>query len=343
MNQVTEIYDVIIVGAGAAGLSASIYTSRRAMKTLVISPDIGGQAATTNEIENYPGVGFISGPDLMNKFKEQSEGFGAKFLYAEVISIIKNNDDQNLPIFIVSTNTDSFQCYSVILAFGLSHRHLGVPGEKEFAGKGVSYCATCDAPFFKNKIVAVIGGGNSAVDATLLLAKLCPKVYLVHWKKEFRAEAFLIDQLKQSNIEILLEKETEEIKGEQRVTGIVVHDINNKEQKQELKVDGVFVEIGFIANTKWLQDLVEFDERKQIKVTRDCETSQPGVFAAGDVTTISYKQIVISAGEGATAGLKAYAYLQKVRGFRGVNIDWGLAKKPTSIVTETEAPPTVIK
>ncbi len=327
-------YDCIIVGGGAAGLTASIYTSRRGMKTLLISPDIGGQAATTNEIENYPGVGLIDGPTLMNKFKEQSESVGTKFLYAEVISIVKSADEKGLPIFTVTTNTESFVSYTVILAFGLSHRHLGVPGETEFAGKGVSYCATCDAPFFKNKNVAVVGGGNSAVDAALLLAQWCPKVYLIHRTKEFKAEAVLVEQLKQPNIEILLDKETVEIKGDQRVKSIVVRDVNNPEQVQELPLDGVFVEIGFIANTKWLQDLVEFDERKQIKVNRDCETSQPGVLAAGDVTTISYKQIVISAGEGATAALKTYSYLQKARGFRGVNIDWGLKKSPTPIATQ---------
>ena len=327
-------YDCIIVGGGAAGLTASIYTSRRGMKTLLISPDIGGQAATTNEIENYPGVGLIDGPTLMNKFKEQSESVGTKFLYAEVISIVKSADEKGLPIFTVTTNTESFVSYTVILAFGLSHRHLGVPGETEFAGKGVSYCATCDAPFFKNKNVAVVGGGNSAVDAALLLAQWCPKVYLIHRTKEFKAEAVLVEQLKQPNIEILLDKETVEIKGDQRVMSIVVRDVNNPEQVQELPLDGVFVEIGFIANTKWLQDLVEFDERKQIKVNRDCETSQPGVLAAGDVTTISYKQIVISAGEGATAALKTYSYLQKARGFRGVNIDWGLKKSPTPIATQ---------
>lgn len=330
MSEATH-YDVIIVGAGAAGLTAALYASRRAMKVLVVSQDIGGQAATTNEIENYPGVDFIEGPELMNRFKLQAEKFGAAFSYAEVVGISKQDDEQGKPVFTVTTNTDAHQSHSIILAYGLTHRHLGVPGEKEFSGKGVSYCATCDAPLFKNKPVAVVGGGNSAVDAALLLAKLCPKVYLVHRRQEFRAEAVLIEQLKQPNIELVLDSEVKEIAGDTRVRGLTVFDVNDKIKERQLPVEGVFVEVGFVVNSKLIDGLVELDQRKQIKISLDSETSTPGVFAAGDITTIAYKQIVISAGWGATAALKTYEYLQKVRGFRGVSIDWGLAKAPPTI------------
>lgn len=332
-----KIYDTIIIGAGAAGLTAALYASRRAMKILMITQDIGGQAATTNEIENYPGVGFITGPDLMNKFKEQAEKFGAEIIYAEVIGVVKGEDEKKTPIFTVTTNTEAYIGHSVILAYGLTHRHLGVPGEKEFGAKGVSYCATCDAPLFKNKPVAVVGGGNSAVDAALLLAKLCPKVYLVHRREEFRAEAVLVEQLKQEHIELVLNSEVKEVRGDTRVRSLVVADASDTAKVRELTVEGVFVEVGFIVNSKLIEGLVELDARKQVKISPDAETSQPGIFAAGDITTISYKQIVISAGWGATAALKAYEYLQKVKGFRGVSIDWGLAKSPTIIATEIEA------
>ncbi|MFH1867166.1 MAG: thioredoxin-disulfide reductase [Patescibacteria group bacterium] len=317
-------YDVIIVGAGAAGLTAALYTSRRAMKTLLITVDIGGQAAATDEIENYPGVGLVTGPDLMNKFKEQAEKFGTQIIYAEVKKISKDQEDGK-SLFTVATNTKEFKGHTIILAFGLAHRHLGVPGEEEFGAKGVSYCATCDAPLFKNKPVMVVGAGNSAVDAALLLAKICPKVYLVHRSENFRAEAYLAEQLKQDNIELVLNSEVKEIKGDQRVKSVVVQESKQPDKTREIKVEGVFVEIGFVVNAKLIGGLVELDERKQIKISRDCETSEPGIFAAGDITTISYKQIVISAGEGATAALKAYEYLQKTRGFRSVNIDWGRA------------------
>jgi thioredoxin reductase (NADPH) len=324
-----KIYDTIIVGAGAAGLTAALYASRRAMKTLVISQDIGGQAAMTNEIENYPGVDFIPGPELMNKFKAQAEKFGAEFAYAEVVGISKNMDEKNTPVFTLSTNTDKYVGNAVILAFGLTHRHLGVPGEKEFGGKGVSYCATCDAPLFKGRTVAVVGGGNSGVDAALLLAKMCPKVYLVHQRAEFNAEAVLVEQLKQSSVELVLNSKIKEIQGDARVQKIIVQDVNDENKTRAIDTEGVFVEIGFVVDSKLIEGLVELDPRKQIKISTDAETSQPGIFAAGDITNISFKQVVISAGWGATAALKAYEYLQKVKGFRGVSIDWGVSKKST--------------
>ncbi len=328
-----QVYDTIIIGAGAAGLTAAIYASRRAMKTLVISQDVGGQAATTDEIENYPGVDFSDGPSMMMKFKDQGEKFGASFIFTEVTKVEKDVDAKGTPIFHISTATERFIGHSVILAYGLTHRHLGVPGEKELGGHGVSYCATCDAPLYKGKTVAVVGGGNSAVDAALLLAKICPKVYLVHRRQDFRAEAILVEQLKQLQIELVLDSEVKEIKGEGRVVSMVVYDVNDKAKERELTLQGIFVEVGFIVNSKLIEGLVELDQRKQIIISPDAETSQPGIFAAGDITTISYKQIVVSAGWGATAALKAYEYLQKVKGFRGVSIDWGLAKTPTIIAT----------
>lgn len=325
------LYDTIIVGGGAAGLTAALYASRRAMKTLLISQDIGGQAATTNEIENYPGFELVAGPELMTKFKAQAEKYGTHLVYAEVIKIAKAVDEKGVPMFTVTTNTDSYTGSSLIMAYGLTHRHLGVTGEEQFGGKGVSYCATCDAPLFKGKTVAVVGGGNSAVDAAILIAKLCPKVYLIHRQNQFTAEAVLVEQLKQNHIELVLQSAVKEIKGDARVRSVVVADVQDATKTRELAVEGVFVEIGFVVNSKLIEGLVGLDERKQIKISFDAETSQPGIFAAGDITNISYKQIVISAGWGATAALKTYEYLQKVKGFRGVKIDWGVSKQPAAV------------
>jgi thioredoxin reductase (NADPH) len=323
-SEQTNIFDVIIVGGGAAGLTAALYASRRALKTLVISQDIGGQASTTDEIENYPGVELISGPDLMNKFKSQAAKFGTEFNFAEVTKISKQNDEQGKPLFTVSTNTANFVGYSLILAFGLTHRHLNVPGEEKLGGRGVAYCATCDAPFYKNKTTVVVGGGNSAVSAALLLSNIAKKVYLVHWKENFNAEAVLVEQLKDKGVELVLNNQVQEIKGDTKVVSIIVAAAATPQETREILTDGVFIEVGYVVNSKLVEGLVELDECKQIKITRDGATSQPGIFAAGDVTDISYKQVVISAGWGATAALKANEYLQKNRGIRSANIDWGI-------------------
>ncbi len=322
-----KVYDIIIIGGGAAGLTTALYSSRRALKTLLISPDIGGQAATTEEIENYPGVDLISGPELMDRFKKQAEKFGTEFVFAEATKIEKKLDEENKPLFVVSTNTGSFTGYSLILAFGLTHRHLDVPGEKEFGAKGVSYCATCDAPLFKNKPVVVAGGGNSAVDAALLLAKGGSRVYLVNRNDNFNAEAVLVEQLKYTSVEIIMNSQVKEIKGDTRVKSVVIYNNSDPNKTREISAEGVFILVGFVVDAKLVEGLVDLDECKQIKITPDAETSTPGIFAAGDLTTISYKQIVISAGWGATAALKAYEYLQKVRGLRGTKIDWGRVSK----------------
>lgn len=319
-------YDSIIIGAGAAGLTAALYAARRAMNVLVISQDVGGQAATTNEIENYPGVGLISGPELMNEFKNQATKFGANFVFEEVVQVEKLNDADNTPLFKIKTKTQEYFSNTVILAYGLTHRHLGVPGEEELGGRGVTYCATCDGPLYRNKKVVVVGGGNSAVDAALLLSKIASQVYLVHRNNNFSAEAVLVEQLQQPNIEVILNSQLKQIKGTERVSSVVINKVSEVDQDKEVEVDGVFIEVGYVVNSKLIEGLVELDARKQIKISPDAETSQPGVFAAGDITTISFKQIVISSGWGATAALKAYEYLQKVKGFRGVNIDWGIKK-----------------
>jgi len=323
----TSYYDVVIVGAGAAGLTAAIYTARRALKTLIISKDVGGQAALTTEIENYPGMGLVDGFDLMNKFLEDAKKFGAELKSGEVERIEKKGEGE----FLVYSTVGDFGAAAVILAFGLTPRDLDVPGEEKFKGKGVSSCATCDGPLYKDKVVAVVGGGNSALDAAEYLSRITKKVYLIHRREQFRGDEVLVERINsKDNIELVLNSQVKEIKGDQRVKSIIVVDVNNKNNVQEIEVDGIFVEIGHVAKTKWLGDLVEYDERGQIKVNKNCETKTAGLFAAGDVTDIEYKQIIISGGEGAKAALQAYKYLQQTKGIKGAGIDWGVVKKDES-------------
>lgn len=318
-----KMYDVIIVGGGAAGLSAAIYTSRRALSTLIISQDVGGQAATTAEVENYPGAGFVAGPELMQKFLTQAQEFGAELLMGEVTNVEKADDET----FSVHTTSDTLHSSAVILAFGLSHRHLDVPGENELIGKGVSYCSTCDAPLYKEKHVVVVGGGSSALDAALLLVKYGNSVTLINRTAEFTGEAVLVERVQQEpKISVKHNAALQEIKGTARVESVVVGPVDG--EGENLSADGVFVEIGFRVKPDIIKGLVELDARNQIVISRDNETSVPGIFAAGDVTTISYKQIVISAGEGAKAALQTYKYLLTKRGARPLRTDWGVAPKP---------------
>lgn len=316
-------YDVIIIGGGAAGLTAAIYTARRAMKTLVISQDIGGQAATTLLVENYPGFESIGGTDLMLKFKKQAEKFGAEFVFDEVSRVEKKED-----YFIVQTASGPYETETVILAFGLSHRHLNVEGEEKLIGRGVSYCATCDGPLYKGKTVAVIGGGNSALCSAQYLADLASKVYLIHRSDEFRGEEIMANQLKASpKVELVVNSVVTNIIGEQKVEALTVAEARNPQKLKNIPVEGIFIEIGFVVKSGFIKDLIEVDEKNQIKVSSNNETSVPGIFAAGDVTTVTYKQIVISAGEGSKAALQAYSYLQKKRGKSGTMIDWSTGKK----------------
>jgi len=299
-----EEYDVIIVGGGPAGISAAIYTARRMLKTLVITKEIGGQVVKTPDIENYPGFDLIFGPELAQKFITQAKKFGAEIAYDEVTHL----DDKKAE-FIVTGRNGKYLAKSLILAFGKVPRKLNIPGERELKGKGVSYCSTCDAPFFKNKIVVVNGGGNSAFDAALLLAKVAKKIYLIHRRDEFRAEEILIEKVKKlKNVEIITEAIIIEIKGKDQVQSIVYH---KDEKEMEIAVDGIFIEIGYIVVDGLIKDFVEMDERNQIKVKKDHSTSREGVFAAGDLTNSYYKQIVISAGEGAIAALSAAKYIDE--------------------------------
>ncbi|MBU1148657.1 thioredoxin-disulfide reductase [Patescibacteria group bacterium] len=314
------MHDVIIVGGGAAGLTSAIYASRRNLKTLVISQDTGGQAATTPEVENYPGfTEMVDGFVLMQNFKKQAEKFGTEFITSEVTAIEKVDGK-----FSVKTPDKTYDAESVILAFGLTHRHLGVVGEEDKIGKGVSYCATCDGPLYRGKTVAVVGGGASAIETALFMSEITKQVYIIHRRDQYRGEEVMVKRLNEAkNIEQVLNSQTTAIKGQDVVEVIEVK--NDDGKTREIKVDGVFVEIGLEVKSDFIKGLVDLDERNQIKISAVNETNCPGIYAAGDVTDIVYKQIVISAGEGAKAALSAYNYLQKKKGLTP-SVDWGKKK-----------------
>lgn len=299
------MYDVIIIGSGPAGMAAAIYTVRREMKTLMIGQETGGQIIWAGEIENYPGFKTITNFDFITRLKDQVTSIGTELKEAEVQKIEKNGD-----IFSIFTSRETFQAKTVIIAMGLSPRRLEIPGEKEFNGKGVSYCANCDGPLYKGKTIAVVGSGNSALDAAELMSKIASKVYLLVRGDKLKGFETLIDEVNaRENIEVLFNTQTSEILGEDMVKAVRVKNRLDDSEK-EIALDGVFVEIGRIAKTDLVADLVDRDEGSQIIVNERCETKTPGIFAAGDVTTVEFKQITIAMGQATTAALVAYQYLQ---------------------------------
>jgi len=306
-----QIFDVIIIGGGPAGLSAATYATRRSLKTLVLTSDIGGQISKSSHVENYPGYEGITGINLAMAFYNQAKKFGAAITFEEAKEIIKKDN-----LFEVKTHLKSYQCRALILAFGKKPRELGIPSEKEFRGKGVTYCATCDAPFFKDKTVIVVGGGNSALDAALLSATYSKKVYLIH-RSQFRAEQILLDKVNQlKNITVMTETEIKEIIGHDKVESVM---LSNGEK---IETDGIIVEIGFVVDRSLITGFLETDEKGQVITNEMQETSVTGVFAAGDLTTTPYKQVVIAAGEGAKAALACFDFIQKHSGKKGILADW---------------------
>ncbi len=300
------MYDLIIIGAGPAGFTASIFSTRREMKTLIISKDIGGQIIWANEIENYPGFNKINNFDFINKLKDQSISFGAMLIEDKIMKIEKKEDST----FIVYTENEVYKSKSLILALGLVPKNLNIPGEKEFNGKGISYCANCDGPFFRNKVVSVIGAGNSAFDAAEVMSKIAKEVYLISRSDNFKAFDSLVAQVKsRSNIKIITNADTQEIKGENKVEELIYKD-NKTGESKTIKTDGVFIEIGRKANTELVKEFVDLDEYGQIIVDKNQMTKTVGLFAAGDVVSGEYKQIPIASGQATVAALAAYKYLQ---------------------------------
>ena len=322
------IYDIIIIGGASAGLAGAIYASRQGMKTLVLTKDIGGQAILTPVIENYPGFESIGGPELMQKFQDQAEKFGTEFRYEEVKQINKMGDEygnsdsdgrntENI-WFTVKTSVGEYECLSVILAFGKTPRDLGVPGEEKMVGRGVSYCAVCDAPLNKGRTTAVVGWGEPAMDAVMMLCPIASKVYFIFKSSQLIGNDQLLSRCeREKNIELVPNSIVTEILGNDnnnnnnKVEAIIVKNTKSGETRK-IDLDSVFVELGFGAKTYFVKDLVKLNQSGEIVVVdKNQSTSCIGIFAAGDVTDTPFKQAITSAGDGAKAGLAAYNYVAK--------------------------------
>lgn len=296
------MYDVIIVGGGPAGMTAAVYAVRKKMDILLITKDFGGQLMWTREIENYMGFQYITGPELIAKFEEQVKRFPVNIKYEEVERLTRAADGT----FVVHGGETSYQGKTVIIASGKRPRRLNVPGEEEFTGRGVGYCATCDGPLYAGKTVAVVGGGNSAVQAAIELCGIADKVHLVV-RSDYRADPVVVDKLEDcSNIAVLKGYNAKEIIGGQTVEKFVV---TSGDSAQDLAVQGIFIEIGLDPNSEFARDAVKLNAYNEVVVDCRARTNVPGLFAAGDVTSGPDKQIIIAAGDGAKAALMAYEYL----------------------------------
>ena len=298
-------YDVVVLGGGPAGLTSAIYSSRYGLYTALITKDIGGMATKAHKIENYPGFEG-SGQELMQKFYKQAKKHGSQFLHTEVADLHKDETG-----FIIELQDGKVvHSRSLIMALGTEKRKLNIPGEDKFIGRGISYCATCDAAFFKGKEVAVIGGRNSAAKAALLLSNLAKNVYIVYRQDRLNCDKADKEKVEEKdNIELILNSTPKEVKGEERVEKLV---IEQEEEEKELGLDGVFIEIGSVP----VQDLtnqlgIETDKEGYIKANNEMETNVPGIFAAGDTIKSPIKQVVIAAGQGALAAFSAKEYLSK--------------------------------
>ena len=301
------MYDVIIIGNGPAGLSAGIYAKRAGLSALMVSdsPLAGGQITSTYEVDNYPGLPKVSGFDLGDKMKEHADNFGMEYETGRVKEIIDNGSIKVLK----TDNEKEFEAKTVIIATGASHRKLMVPGEEELTGMGVSYCATCDGAFFRNKTVAVVGGGDVALEDAIFLSRFASKVYLIHRRDEFRGAKVLQDQVfSNEKIACVYDTVVDEIVGTDKVEKILV---SNKKTgaKSEIALDGVFIAVGIIPNLSNIEGLPSCDEGGYIIADETCETSIPGIYAAGDVRTKQLRQVITAAADGANAITSIERYL----------------------------------
>lgn len=297
-----EIYDLVILGAGPAGISAAIYATRSKLNTLWLEKKFvqGGQIVDTYEVDNYPGLPGITGLDLGEAMVKHAEKLGIKPKREPVLSI-----EEEGGLKVIRTKKNRYMAKAVILACGAAHRQLGIPGEEELSGMGVSYCATCDGAFFQDGTVAVVGGGNVAVEDAILLSRTCKKVYLVHRRDELRADKVLQDKLfKCANVEMVWDSVPTVIEGTDKVEDIKVHNVKTDEEKT-IAVDGVFIAVGILPNTEKFKGLVDLDESGYIIAGEDGVTSIPGIFAAGDIRTKNLRQVVTAVADGANAVISA--------------------------------------
>lgn len=301
--------DIVIIGAGTAGLTAAIYACR-AGKTVdfVECEAIGGQISTSPRVENYPGFESISGAAFSDALFEQATKLGAELHFGKVISVTDNGATKT----VVTDGKETLEAKAVIIAGGVKHRHMGIDDEAKFMGKGVSYCAVCDGAFYKGKTVAVVGGGNTALQSAVLLAEGCEKVYLVHRRDEFRAEKAVVEQLKKfPNIELQLSKTVKGLAGEPKLQEITLEDTKTGAESK-LAADGLFVAIGQVPDNEIYKDLVDLDEAGFIKADETCLTKTAGVFVAGDCRTKVVRQLTTAAADGSTAALAACNYINSL-------------------------------
>lgn len=303
----TKVYDVAIIGAGPAGLAAAIYAVRKNLSTILIAFDIGGQLGTTYEVANYPGFQLVTGPDLVQRFFEHVQQYGIEQLIGEKVTGI--GIDGRAKVIKLASGREVY-AKTVIITTGAQKRKLNIPGEKELAGRGVVYCSTCDGPLFKGLTIAIVGGGNSGLEAAIEMDGIAKHVYLVS-RGEWTGDQILQDKVRAAKrVEVLTNYQPLEIHGTEKVEGLTVKNLQTGETRR-LDVDGLFIEIGLFPNTDFVLDLVETNERGEIKVDRHGATGVRGIFAAGDATDGHDKQIIIAAGEGAKAALAAFEYLVK--------------------------------
>jgi thioredoxin reductase (NADPH) len=309
-----ELYDTVIIGGGPAGLTAGMYAARGRMKALLVeSFSVMGQATMTEMIENYPGIEKASGFDIVDSFKKQAVKFGLT-CESGTASGIAGIKSSGFNAWRVETDNGSFDALSVIVASGAHAQKVGVPGESELTGKGVSYCATCDGPLFRNKEVVVIGGGNTAIEESLFLAKFASKVTVVHRRDRLRASKIVQERaFAEKKINFVWEAVPENIKGAEKVEGISINSIKTGE-RSEIACSGVFVFIGWRPNTDFLAGTVDLDEHASIKVDAAMRTSAPGIFACGDCTSKVFHQVVTACGDGATAAFTAEHYVDELKG-----------------------------
>jgi NADH-dependent peroxiredoxin subunit F len=313
------MYDLVIVGAAAAGSAAAVYAARRNLNFIMVAKDTGGEVALSGEIGNWPGVIKTNGVELSQSFTKHVKSYGTNIEEGFVVTDIKQ--EKNYHIVTAKNSLDKEKTYetkAVIIASGIHPRHLEIPGEEKFQGKGITYCTVCDGPLFKNKITTTIGGGNSALESALMMAGIAKKVYLVTKYPDTKktnggfpkGENILIDKIKEANnIEIVYNAMTKEIVGETLVRGIKYEDVETKEIKT-LETQGVMVHIGMIPNSDFVK-CAKKNNYKEIEVDIKCQTDCPGLFAAGDVTNVPYKQIAIAAGQGVCSALSAIEYINK--------------------------------
>lgn len=304
------IYDVIVIGSGPAGLAAAIYAKRAELSLLVIEKAAlsGGQVINTYEVDNYPGIPGIGGFELSMKFREHADKLGADFITGEVTDFALDNEIKEVTL----DSGDVFRAKSVVIATGGAPRHLNVPGEAELSGMGVSYCATCDGAFFKNKTVAVVGGGDTAIEDAIFLARICKRVYIVHRRDQFRANRSVVTKLLNlENVTILWDSVVEKINGEEKVEAVEIKNVKTNDVTS-YELEGIFIAVGYIPNSDPYKKVVATDDAGYIIAGEDCGTSIPGIYAAGDVRTKDLRQIITATADGANAITAVEKYLNQL-------------------------------